>query len=121
MCGACGKTVVFDEVLGPQRGLRQQMIVAQTVNPICAAVQGAPRVRVAGDGWLVQGATGSSTLCHTVEELWKVIFRSCIGNPAQMSAVSAHLRARRHEITEQGLAARVIAVGHQLLSIYGPY
>lgn len=70
MCGACGRAVVADEVLGPVRTLRSQHIVAQTINALCPAVPGLPTIQVAGDAWTLRSATGAVQSCSTVRDLW---------------------------------------------------
>lgn len=77
MCGACGKTTVPDPVLGPVRTLRQQLLVAQTVNALCCGLSGLPTVQAAGDGWLVRSATGTSTACSTVHGIWEALVGNC--------------------------------------------
>ncbi|MCU1567255.1 MAG: hypothetical protein JWQ56_2192, partial [Pseudarthrobacter sp.] len=55
MCGACGRTTVADPALGPVRTMRQHLIVAATVNTVCAGLPGAPKVTALRDGWLMTG------------------------------------------------------------------
>ena len=75
MCGACGRTVIVDPVLGAVRTLRQHIIVAQTVSRACRTWPGLPRITATGAGWTVTGATGTTTLCATVEALWGEVLR----------------------------------------------
>ena len=67
MCGACGRSVVSDPVLGPTRTLRQHLIVAQTINDACQSWPGAPKVAATVDGWLVVGPKGVTEAVPTVE------------------------------------------------------
>ncbi|WP_104180918.1 hypothetical protein [Arthrobacter sp. B0490] len=73
MCGACGRTVVADPVLGSVRTTRDLLLVAQTVNAITSGLPGRPVVRVAGDGWVLPGRTGTTTSCDTVEQVWSAL------------------------------------------------
>ncbi|MHA7209618.1 hypothetical protein [Arthrobacter sp. MDT1-65] len=47
--------------------------MAQTVNAITSGLPGRPLVRVAGDGWVLAGRTGTTTSCDTVEQLWSAL------------------------------------------------
>lgn len=76
MCGACGRTVARDPVLGPIRTMRQHLIVAQTINSVCQTWPGAPKVAATSDGWLVSGPTGATVAVGTVEGLWSAVLRS---------------------------------------------
>lgn len=80
MCGACGRTVTADEVLGPVRTVRQHHLVASLVNALCAGLPGAPGVKVAGDAWLLRGATGAAVECRTVAELWAAVGAALSGS-----------------------------------------
>ena len=75
MCGACGRSVVSDPVLGPTRTLRQHLIVAQTINAACQSWPGAPKVAATSGGWLVSGPTGATEAVSTVEALWTTVLR----------------------------------------------
>ena len=75
MCGACGRTVVSDPVLGPIRTLRQHLIVAQTINGACQSWPGAPKVAATSGGWLVSGPKGVTEAVSTVEALWSAVLR----------------------------------------------
>lgn len=79
MCGACGRTVARDPVLGPIRTMRQHLIVAQTINSVCRTWPGAPKVAATSDGWLVSGPTGATAAVGTVEALWSAVLRSSPG------------------------------------------
>ena len=76
MCGACGRSVVNDPVLGAVRTMRQHLIVAQTINSVCRSWPGAPKVDATGGGWLVTGPTGATEAVSTVEALWSAVLRS---------------------------------------------
>ncbi|MHA7239629.1 hypothetical protein [Arthrobacter sp. TMS1-12-1] len=73
MCGACGRAVVADPVLGPVRTTRDLLLVAQLVNAVAAGLPGAPVVRVTGERWIVAGSTGRTSACDTVRELWDAV------------------------------------------------
>ncbi|MCB5290606.1 hypothetical protein BJQ90_00018 [Arthrobacter sp. SO3] len=79
MCGACGRSVVSDPVLGPVRTMRQHLVVAQTINGVCRSWPGAPKVAATGDGWLVSGPTGATVAVATVEALWSAVLPSSPG------------------------------------------
>lgn len=87
MCGACGKTIVADQVLGAERTMRQHLIVAHAVNALCNGRSGAPRISALPDGWLVSGPSGEKLLCRTVEGLWDfIIGRFSNGSLTRLSA-----------------------------------
>lgn len=77
MCGACGRSVVSDPVLGQIRTMRQHLIVAQTINGAAQSWPGAPKVSATSDGWLVSGPTGARDAFATVEAVWSAVLRSC--------------------------------------------
>jgi len=79
MCGACGRNVVSDPVLGPVRTMRQHLIVAQTINSACQSWPGAPKVAASSDGWLVSGPTGATEAVATVEAVWSAVLRGSPG------------------------------------------
>ena len=105
MCGACGRTTVPDPVLGPARTLRQHLIVAGSVNTVCAGLPGAPRVTALKDGWLIGGASGAARLCHTVEELWGAAV-GCFADPILLGCLLGRLQAYRGRPENEGLPAR---------------
>ncbi len=84
MCGACGRSVVSDPVLGPIRTLRQHLIVAQTINGACQSWPGAPKVAATSGGWLVSGPKGVTEAVSTVEALWSAVLR---GRPGALQAL----------------------------------
>ena len=75
MCGACGRSVVSDPLLGPTRTLRQHLIVAQTINEACQSWPGAPKVAATSSGWLVAGPKGVTEAVSTVDALWSAVLR----------------------------------------------
>lgn len=77
MCGACGRSVVSDPVLGQIRTMRQHLIVAQAINSAAQPWPGAPKVAATSDGWLVSGPTGARDAFATVEAVWSAVLRSC--------------------------------------------
>lgn len=105
MCGACGRTVVPDPVLGPVRTMRQHLIVAATVNSVCQGVPGAPRVTALKEGWMMTGPSGASRQCQTLEELWAAVL-ACFTE----ASVLGRLRRRREDFaadpSNAGLPAR---------------
>jgi hypothetical protein len=112
MCGACGRVTVPDPVLGPVRTIRQHLIVAQTINTVCAGLPGAPKVTALADGWLTSGPSGGTLLCPTVEELWTAIL---LDRPNQLHPRADLSAARDHTPADGGdLAYRVVALGHRL-------
>lgn len=116
MCGACGRSVVSDPVLGPNRTMRQHLIVAQTINSVCQTWPGAPKVAATSGGWLVSGATGASAAIATVEALWSAVLLS---NPGMGSSDSNNFAHEPGAGESAGAAAHVggvdgpvLAVGH---------
>ncbi|MBJ2119362.1 hypothetical protein I6N91_00030 [Arthrobacter sp. MSA 4-2] len=107
MCGACGRTVATDDVVGPVRTLRQHLLIASAVNGLCAGLPGVSRVQVAGDSWQVRGVTGAVTRCDTVMELWAAVAAACPA--AAFARLAARLAAER--AAAEGLTRRVIDVG----------
>ncbi len=108
MCGACGRTVVVDPVLGAERTLRQHIIVAQTVSRACRAWPGLPRITATGAGWTVTGATGATTLCATVEALWGEVLR---GRGPRPEFGQASASGDAMDPDSAALAERVLAAG----------
>ena len=113
MCGACGRVVVADEVLGAERTLRSQFIVAQTVSNLCGAVRGLPKIQVAGDGWLLRTATGSVHPVDTVRDVWTRVFREADRTGSAPAIVDA-LRADLPEA--DGLPRTVLQAGLEAAS-----
>ncbi len=112
MCGACGRTVVADEALGPVRTVRQHHLVASAVNALCAGLPGVPRVLVTGDSWQLRGATGAVTRCDTVAELWAAVAAGC--SAGALSLLAGRLAAER--TAAEGLRRAVIEAGLLRLS-----
>jgi len=115
MCGACGSTVYPDPVMGDEPTLRKRMLVAHTVNSITAGIPGMPRTTALSEGWTVTGPTGSTTLCHTVAELWTAVLarglprllqglesRSVTDEPGSFAAkvTDAGLKLARHRLLQ---------------------
>ena len=86
MCGACGVAVRPDPVLGPQRSTRAHLLVAATINAVCQARPGAPRVTVAANGWLVSGPSGGARLCPTIDDVWEAV-ASSLADPSALAAL----------------------------------
>lgn len=109
MCGACGRAVVPDPVLGVERTRRDLLVVAQLVNAVASGLSGVPVVRVSGDGWSLAGRTGTSTACDTVQQLWEELLDSC----ARVPGASSHLADRiAGDLSEASpLAERVLRAG----------
>ncbi|MHA7263556.1 hypothetical protein ACX80W_10180 [Arthrobacter sp. TMN-37] len=113
MCGACGRTIVADDVVGQVRTLRQHLLVASAVNALCDGLPGVPGVSVAGDSWQLRGVTGAVTGCDTVAELWADIAAGC--PPAALSRLADRLAAERP--AAEGLRRAVIDAGLERLSL----
>lgn len=111
MCGACGRTVVPDPLLGTERTLRQHLIVAQTVNEICRSWSGAPKVVANSGGWLVSRPTGGTEAVSTVEALWNSVLR---GNPAQWPRDLRHPWTFLPGTGASDLPWHVLALGRRL-------
>ena len=112
MCGACGRTVVSDPILGPVRTQRQHLIVAQTVNDGCRSWAGAPTVAATSEGWLVSGRTGAAHAVSTVEMLWTSVLRGSPGACFPGLPEPAGSLPERTAAAE--LAWRVLSLGKQL-------
>jgi hypothetical protein len=122
MCGACGRSVVSDPVLGPTRTLRQHLIVAQTINEACQSWPGAPKVAATSSGWLVAGSKGATEAVSTVEALWSTVLRGRPGLQRQDRRAAGDLGAG--ELCTKELAAgvpdpgelarRVMNLGHEM-------
>ena len=109
MCGACGRTVVADPVLGPVRTTRDLLLVAQVVNAAASRLPGGPVVRVAGSGWVVAGRTGSTTACDTVGQLWAAVISSGAASPDAAVRLTEYLGLALP--ASSALAERVLHVG----------
>lgn len=98
-------------MIGPHRSLRSHLLVAATVNSVCAAQPGAPKVSALADGWLVTGASGRATLCATVDDVWAVVMQS-FGDTDQLTKLleRAPLAA---DTEESSLRSRTIMAGRQ--------
>jgi hypothetical protein len=122
MCGACGRSVVSDPVLGPTRTLRQHLIVAQTINEVCQSWPGAPKVAATSSGWLVAGPKGATEAVSTVEALWSTVLRGRPGLRRQDLRAAGDLGAGQLGTAALGagepdpgeLARRVMNLGHEL-------
>jgi len=113
MCGACGRSVVSDPVLGPSRTLRQHLIVAQTINAACQSWPGAPKIAATSSGWLVAGPTGATAAVSTVEALWTTVLR---GRPRGVpwQELRAAADPGSGELGAGELALRVLNLGHEM-------
>ncbi|MDJ0457688.1 hypothetical protein PUN71_010790 [Arthrobacter sp. NQ7] len=105
MCGACGRTTVADPALGPVRTMRQHLIVAATVNAVCAGLPGAPKVTALKDGWLMTGAAGASMQCQTLEELWSAVL-GCFPDAVVVDRLRTRRQAYAADPANAGLPAR---------------
>lgn len=116
MCGACGRSVVSDPVLGPIRTMRQHLIVAQTINGACQSWPGAPKVAATSGGWLVAGPKGDTEAVSTVEALWSAVLRGRSGIRSQDVRGAGGLEAGE-------LSLRVLKLGqrmaHELATAWG--
>lgn len=108
MCGACGRTVVADDVLGAERTLRSQYMVVQVFKEVCATLPGLPTLQVAGDGWLVRAATGGVHMCQTVGHIWAVF----ISTATHSGTLAPLLQAIKRDLSEaEGLARDILLAG----------
>lgn len=108
MCGACGRTVVGDEVLGAVRTLRSQFIVAQTFKKLCAEVPGLPGIQVAGDGWTIRLMTGGSRPCLTVRDIWAAL----LAEAARSESIPTVLELVMRDLAEaDGLTRKILLAG----------
>ena len=110
MCGACGKDVRKDPVIGAQRTLRKHMIVASTINGLCRDQRGAPKVRALTDGWLIAGPSGTSVLCHTVDDVWAAVARM-FPDPPVLAILLSEASLPRQTTGEEDLPRRTILAG----------
>lgn len=123
MCGACGRAVANDPVLGPVRTMRQHLIVAQTINSICHAWPGAPKVLATRDGWLVSGTRGGAEAATTVEQLWAAILGD---SPGKEQPEPLHDFTSLEDGQRGDIPLRVRAAGQRVwneitgASAYGP-
>lgn len=116
MCGACGRVVVPDDVLGPMRTLRQHLVVAQVVNEVCRRLPGVPRVTALADGWLITEATGKTRVCRTVEETWFAVIAAGADRPSRLDQLREEFAAHARAPVATGLSARVVDVGRALVA-----
>jgi len=127
MCGACGRNVVSDPVLGSIRTLRQHLIVAQTINGASQSWPGAPKVAATSGGWLVSGPTGATVAVSTVQALWSAVLLGRPGLQRQDLRAAGDLGAGEPGTGELGtgalgagepdpgeLARRVMNLGHEM-------
>jgi hypothetical protein len=127
MCGACGRNVVSDPVLGSIRTLRQHLIVAQTINGASQSWPGAPKVAATSGGWLVSGPTGATVAVSTVQALWSAVLLGRPGLQRQDLRAAGDLGAGEPGAGELGtgalgagepdpgeLARRVMNLGHEM-------
>jgi hypothetical protein len=112
MCGACGRKVVSDPVLGPIRTLRQHLIVAQTINDASQSWPGAPKVAATSSGWLVSGPKGATEAVSTVEALWSTVLRGT--SVVQWRGLRAAADLDAGELDSRDLALQVLTLGHEM-------
>jgi len=113
MCGACGTTTVPDPVLGPVRTKRMHLIVAGTINTLCAGLPGAPKVTALKDGWMISGPSGSSKECPTLEELWSAVL-GCFTEASVLDRLHKRQQSYLADPANAGLPARA-ARAHEVL------
>lgn len=116
MCGACGREVVPDAVLGSMRTLRQHLVVAHVINAVCCRVPGAPRVAALIDGWLITESTGKTRLCRTVEDTWIAVIDSGFDTASHLDRLTDELVAQAGDLASDGLSARVSDAGQALVT-----
>ena len=109
MCGACGSRVRPDSIMGNSSTVRNRMLVAGVITSVGSGLPGMPRVSALAEGWAVATPTGTTALCHTVEEVWVAVFSG--GVPLLPEA----LQARALTEVPFSLPARVIDAGSQLV------
>ena len=110
MCGACGKNVRKDPIVGAQRTLRKHMIVASTINGACRDQPGAPKVTALAEGWLVTGPSGTSALCHTVDDVWATV--ACMfSDPPVLATLLSAASLALQPTGEEDLTQRTILAG----------
>lgn len=114
MCGACGTVTVHDPILGDTRTLRQHIEVAGAVNTVCSELPGGPRIRALADGWVVTGATGSTLIAHTVQELWAGVLASGFSAPEKRVLLGGALENYLSRRRGSDLAVRVAGLGATL-------
>jgi hypothetical protein len=119
MCGACGRRTIQDPTLGHVRTMRQHIIVAQAINAVCRYLPGAPRVTALSDGWLMSGATGSTQLCDTVEELWSGIIDGSLRT--NINRLLEAQKAYSADPVNTGLGAQVVDLGRALAEEHNPW
>jgi hypothetical protein len=112
MCGACGRKVVSDPVLGPIRTLRQHLIVAQTINDASQSWPGAPKVAATSSGWLVSGPKGATEAVSTVEALWSTVLRGT--SVVQWRGLRAAADLDAGDLDSRDLALQVLTLGHEM-------
>ena len=112
MCGACGRNVVSDPVLGSIRTLRQHLIVAQTINDASQSWPGAPKVAATSSGWLVSGPKGATEAVSTVEALWSTVLRGT--SVVQWLDLRAAADLETGEVDSRDLALQVLNFGHEM-------
>lgn len=117
MCGACGRSVVTDPVLGPIRTKRDMLMVAHLVNAVAARLPGAPVLQVSGDTWALTGATGTTLSCHTVEQVWRGLL-DCMRGADRSSALAVRLMLELPAATP--LADRVLRNGLEAIASRSP-
>ena len=110
MCGACGKDVRKDPVVGTERTLRKHMIVASTINRVCRDQRGAPKVTALVNGWLIAGPSGTSALCNTVDDVWATVARM-FPDPPTLVALLAEASLPPQTVGEEDLPRRTILAG----------
>jgi len=85
--------------------MRQHLIVAATVNAVCAGLPGAPKVNALKDGWLMTGAAGASVQCQTLDELWSAVL-GCFPDASVVDRLNGRRLAYAADPANAGLPAR---------------
>jgi hypothetical protein len=110
MCGACGKDITKDPVIGDQRTLRKHLIVASTINGVWRDQRGAPKVLALAEGWLVTGPSGTSVLCSMVDDVWATVARLFF-DPPVLATLLSEAALRLQTTGEEDLPRRTILAG----------
>jgi hypothetical protein len=110
MCGACGKDVRKDPVVGTERTLRKHMIVASTINRVCHDHRGALKVTALANGWLIAGPSGTSALCNTLDDVWATVVRM-FPDPPALAVLLSESSLPPQTVGEEDLPRRTILAG----------
>ncbi|WDF33966.1 hypothetical protein PTW37_03305 [Arthrobacter agilis] len=97
------------------RTTRDLLVVAQLIRAVARSVPGVPIVRVSGDGWVLAGRTGSSTICSMVEELWVGLLDAVAHRPGTAEDLASEVEKRLDGSPTSPLEERVLTDGLRIL------